>query len=243
MNNQENNKNNNYINPKTGSGYVPAGKGSMDFSIAILLGFIIVGIIGGGILLFTNEDIRYYIEEGIEEIVESFEDTDDYYYDDYEDDYYDEYGDDYYDEEDDYYLDDLQYSIRAFKEIDARDIKTESVDKTIVVWIGRQNCSYCKLYAPVIEEVADEFDIVARYIDLAKIIDFSGNYAEVSDQIALNIISNLQGTGEWAGFAEENVSGTPLTLIIRNNEVIGGISGYTQENELIDVFLDAGLRK
>jgi thiol-disulfide isomerase/thioredoxin len=242
MNNQEEVKvDNRYVDPKTGSGYIPSSSGNMDFTIALVFGILLIVIVGGGILLLTNEDVKDFISDGFDEIVESFEESfeDDYYDEDYEDDYYDEYED----ELEDNYNDNLSYSIEDFKEIKASDIARESTNQIIVLWIGRQSCSYCKIYAPVIEEVADEFDVTVRYIDLEKIVNFKVAQPYISDQVAFDTISNLTGLGEWETFAEENVGATPLTLIIKNNEVIGGVAGYVVESVLTDVFVDAGLRK
>ncbi len=90
-----NNVDNNYINPKTGSGYVSAGSNNMDFSIAIVLITLIVVIVGGIFLIFNNDDFWDEVNDICESIVEIFDDS--YYEDDeyYEDDYYD---DSYYDE-------------------------------------------------------------------------------------------------------------------------------------------------
>ena len=73
MNNKEI-KDNHYIDPKTGSGYIPAGKGNMDFSIALVIVIILVAIVGGGILLFTNEDVKEGFNDFIEGFVDAFED-------------------------------------------------------------------------------------------------------------------------------------------------------------------------
>lgn len=229
MNNKEI-KDNHYIDPKTGSGYIPAGKGNMDFSIALVIVIILVAIVGGGILLFTNEDVKEGFNDFIEGFVDAFEDD------------YDDYLDDYEDEKEDKDNDYGSYSIKAFKEIRAGDVYNESNGKTIVLWIGRQSCGFCAIYAPVIEDVADDYDIVARYIDLGKIINFNVSEPYVSDQNAYNLLKNLSGEGKWQYFASDNINATPLTLIIRDNQVIGGVSGFVGEETLEDVFNAAGLR-
>lgn len=234
----------NYIDPKTGSGYVSAGKGNMDFSIALVIGIILVAIVGGGILLFTNEDVKEGFNDFIEGFVEAFrDDSEEYEDEDYLDDSEDEKVDK--EEKDDNKYDENDYgaySIKAFKEIKADDIYKESRGKTIVLWIGRQSCGFCAVYAPVIEEVADDFDMVARYIDLGKIINFDVSEPYVSDYSSYNILKNLSGEGKWQYFASDNINATPLTLIIRDNQVIGGVSGFVEEDTLEDVFYTAGLR-
>ena len=42
----------------------------------------------------------------------------------------------------------VAYDTSAFKQISPSDIAKESDGKTIVVWVGRQSCGYCAMYAP-----------------------------------------------------------------------------------------------
>ncbi len=139
--------------------------------------------------------------------------------------------------------DDYSYDTSAFKEISASDIKSESKNETIVVWLGRQGCSYCAAYAPQIKQVAEEYKITVRYIDFAKIIDFSTNPPTVSDNTAYNLITDLEGNGEWKGFGEEAMQGTPNTLIIKNNVIVGGVNGYSKAESIRSAFEAAGIKK
>ena len=133
------------------------------------------------------------------------------------------------------------YDTSAFKAIKASEIKTASKSETIVVLIARQGCSYCSYFAPVITQVAKDYGITVRYIDLATIIDFSQRL--ITDETAYDTLSNLQGSGEWKDFAKNNITGTPLTLIIKNNKVVGGIGGYTEAAGVESAFKAAGLKK
>lgn len=134
-----------------------------------------------------------------------------------------------------------KYDTSAFKEIKAADIQSESKNETIVVWIGRQGCGYCAQYAPNMAEAAKNYGIQARYIDLAKIVDF--DQLVITDATSYDTIKNLTGTGEWKDFAANNISGTPLTLIIKNNKVIGGINRFTDVATIEEAFAAAGLKK
>lgn len=141
-------------------------------------------------------------------------------------------------------VDSASYSTDDFKEILASEISSESKNETIVIMIGRQGCGYCAAYAPVIAEVAKDFNITVRYIDLAKIIDFSAYpYTIISDSTSYNTIASLSGSGEWKDFAEEGLSGTPLTLIVKNNKVVGGIQGSAYAEDVEEAFTNAGLSK
>ena len=253
MNNNVNNTNK-YIDPKTGSGYVSAGNNKMDGPVLLVIVISIIAVLGGVLFVVSNsENLWEDFKDKMIEVSEDLEDTEEDYEDeyiDYEDtedmediDYITEDEEDSYYDENDYSDDDLTYSISEFKEINARDIYNESRGNTIVLWVGRQSCGFCAMYAPVMENVASDFGIVARYIDLEKIINFNVLEPYIEDDIAFTILSNLSGKGKWMNFARDNMGGTPLTLIIKDNQVIGGVSGYVEESSLTKTFIDAGLRK
>lgn len=139
--------------------------------------------------------------------------------------------------------DDFSYDTSAFDPIKASEIKSESKGETIVVLIARQGCSYCSYFAPIITEVAKDYDVTVRYIDLTTIIDFSTTPATITDTDSFDTLQNLTGEGEWETFAADNLGGTPLTLIIKNNKVVGGIGGYTEAENVSTAFKNAGLKK
>lgn len=137
----------------------------------------------------------------------------------------------------------VTYDTSKFNKINPSDIEALSKGKTIVVWVGRQSCGYCAQYAPYMEEATEEYGITANYIDLASMIDFSTEQAYITDADEFDTLSSLSGKGEWETFAYDNVGGTPLTLIIKDNKVIGGLSGYTDTEGITAAFKAAGLKK
>lgn len=135
------------------------------------------------------------------------------------------------------------YDTSVYNVIKPSQIATESKGKKIVLWVGRQSCGYCEMYAPYISEASQNYGIKAYYIDLAELIEFNVAQPYIKDEEEFNILSSLNGDGEWSGYAEENVGGTPLTLIIKDNKVIGGLSGYADTNSVMKAFENAGLKK
>ncbi len=135
------------------------------------------------------------------------------------------------------------YDTSAFKTIEAADIEKESKNKTIVLWVGRQSCGYCTAYAPYIAEAAKNYGITAYYIDLATIVNFDVAQPYITDSTSWDTLSSLTGSGEWKEFASKNLGGTPLTLIIKNNKVIGGLSGYDEVSAIESAFKAAGIKK
>ena len=144
---------------------------------------------------------------------------------------------------------DGSYDTSMFTEITAQDIATLSKTDTIVIMIGRQGCGWCAEYAPMFVSVAKEFNVTPYYIDLAKILDFSQvevtQQVSVADETAYNTIISLTGNGEWATFAKDKFGATPQTLVIKNNKVVGGLSGYPKDGEsaVREAFQNAGLKK
>ena len=95
------------------------------------------------------------------------------------------------------------------------------------------------MYAPYIKEAADNYGIKAYYVDLATLINF-----DVAQPYAINQDElDIPGQGEWEKFAYNNVRGTPLTLVIKDSQVIDGLSGYADTNTVMKIFSNAGLIK
>ena len=123
-----------------------------------------------------------------------------------------------------------EYDISNYIEIKGTDIKTESKDETILVVIGRKTCYYCQLYIPILSEVSEEYDFKPRYIDLEKIENIQTG--EILDKKSEEAIINIATTEEYKGFMDE-FGATPMTIIVKNNKVIGGIMGYRPKETLI----------
>lgn len=123
------------------------------------------------------------------------------------------------------------YDTSAFNTISSDQIASLSKNKTIVVWIGYQACGFCQAYAPLLAQVTQEYGITANYIDLTKVTE-----AE------MNTVMSLTGKGTWADFAA-SFTGTPFTLIIKDNKVVGGINGYTEATNIAKAFENAGIKK
>lgn len=86
-----------------------------------------------------------------------------------------------------------------------------------VVVISREGCTYCELYAPIVENVAEDKNIPIYYIDIKYLT--SDEY-----QILSNSNDYLRGN-RW---------GTPTTLYLHGDQVMGYLSGYVLEDTLED---------
>lgn len=123
------------------------------------------------------------------------------------------------------------YDVSRFKEISMADIESDSKGKTIVVWLGLPTCGYCQAYAPLIADVADEYGITARYIDVSTMT-----------QEDYDILVSIEGKGDYEGYGS-SFTGTPFTMIIKNGVIVGGINGYVDTVYIESAFEAAGLSK
>ncbi len=134
------------------------------------------------------------------------------------------------------------YDTTPFKEIVGKDILEESKDDTIVVLVARQSCGYCALYAPVITKVSENYDFTVRYVDLEKIIDIYSPNWDVIDQESYNAMVSLPTIAGYETFMDD-FGATPMTVVIKNGKIIGGVVGYVEEDTLIKALKDSGFLK
>ncbi len=135
------------------------------------------------------------------------------------------------------------YKLTDFNEIRATKIAAKSKNQTIIVIVGRTNCQYCVRFAPILAEVAKEYNLTVYFVDLLKIISIGEEESIVTDQEAYNTIINLEGEGYWEDFASTYFGNTPQTMFIRNNKVIYGIMGYNDKATTEAEFEKAGFEK
>lgn len=123
------------------------------------------------------------------------------------------------------------YDVSRFKEISMSEIQSDSKGKTIVVWLGLPTCGYCQAYAPLLADVADEYGITARYINVSTMT-----------QEDYDTLVSLKGKGDYENYGS-SFTGTPFTMIIKNGVIIGGINGYVDTPYIESAFEAAGLSK
>lgn len=119
----------------------------------------------------------------------------------------------------------------AFDVISMSEVKKLSDGKTIVVWIGLDTCGYCQAYSPIIASVSNKYGITTRYVDASTMTDED-----------YNILSSLEGVKGWENYGS-SFTGTPFTMIIKDNKIIGGINGYVEADYIEEAFNEAGIRK
>jgi len=132
------------------------------------------------------------------------------------------------------------YDVSSFKEIKAKDIEKESKNKTIIIYIGRSTCGYCVKYVPVLKTVQEKFGYTTYYIDIAKILDYTNG--GVLDDEANKTMKNMKTSSSQKDVMND-WGATPLTLAIKNNQIVDSIWGYTDEETVTQFIKDNGIAK
>ena len=135
------------------------------------------------------------------------------------------------------------YDTSAFTKIKPSELSTISQGKKIVVWIGRQGCSYCSLYAPTIKSVTKDLGIKAYYIDLGAMYDASSGEWQLVDEEGYNAITNLQKADASAEELMKDFGATPMTLVIKDNTVVNGATGAIGKEDLSKILEAEGFKK
>ncbi len=130
---------------------------------------------------------------------------------------------------------DNSYSTASFKTIKMKDIAKESKNKEIVVFLGRQGCYWCGLYAPIIGMAAEENKFDVYYLDFGSMVDFSLARPAVSDEEEYDALTTFIDNSSYASQIADGI-GTPLTMFVKNNKIVNFIGGYVDASTL-DTYL------
>lgn len=85
-----------------------------------------------------------------------------------------------------------------------------------LVMIGRDNCSWCQLFKPTLDFMSEKYGLKYTYVNTNKLTNSSFNKMLKS----INVSSDDFGT--------------PLTVVVRNGEVVDSLNGYTDEVDLLE---------
>lgn len=111
------------------------------------------------------------------------------------------------------------------KEISFEDFKEKIANKeSFPLYVGNAGCSHCISYRPVLESIANEYDIVIYHLDNSKLTD--EEYSEFKKYI--------------------NISGTPTVAFITDGEeetTLNRITGEASKDATISRFKTNGYIK
>lgn len=95
-----------------------------------------------------------------------------------------------------------------------------------VILLSQTTCSYCKKFKPVLEKVQNDYNLDVYEITLD----------ELDSELFDDMTSADNDFGDF--FYENNEWGTPLLLLFRDGELVGSLSGYTEEENLVEILKD-----
>lgn len=92
--------------------------------------------------------------------------------------------------------------------------------ETNIVVFGKEGCSYCEQYVPVIDAVTQKYNLEYYYVDISKLSN--KQVSEALEKVGLSL----------------DTLGTPTTVIItkgeKTDEIVGYVDNATLTNKLID---------
>lgn len=94
-------------------------------------------------------------------------------------------------------------------------------EKPFLVIIIKDGCGYCEAYTPIVKEVAEEYNLPIYYINLTNITE--------EEYTALSKSNSYLKSQQW---------GTPTTLLMSGNTVVGSISGYVDKDAFVKDMID-----
>lgn len=94
--------------------------------------------------------------------------------------------------------------------------KIDSNEPFLVV-IVKDGCGYCEMYEPILEEVADEYNLPINYINLTNLTE-----EEYNDLAQSNT------------YLKKNQWGTPTTLFMLGDSVVDSIGGYVEKDKFVE---------
>ena len=100
-------------------------------------------------------------------------------------------------------------------------------DVPSIILFARNGCDWCTKYKPVINKVSSDYNLPIYYV----------NTQNMTQDEYDSVVADSPYVSSEGGF------GTPLTLIVGNNEEIGYIDGYVEYNRVVEILKEKGLIK
>lgn len=98
-----------------------------------------------------------------------------------------------------------------------------------IIVIGQESCGYCMMVKPVLLSITDKYDIKINYLNMTEL-----NNMENSQEVLTKFNTSL-------AYLSEEEWGTPLMLVVKDNEVVGHYNGYGSEESYINFLKEQGI--
>ncbi len=119
---------------------------------------------------------------------------------------------------------DVKLSLNYIDYSGFKNVAKSSENKILV--LGQTTCGYCIKAKPILSKIADEYGITINYLNVNTLS------SEESGKLS-----------KYVSYLGENQWGTPLTIIVKNGEVIDSANGLLDEEGYVKLFKDNGFIK
>ena len=119
----------------------------------------------------------------------------------------------------------------SFKKINFLDINNISKNKKVFILFSRDGCYWCSKYAPVVEELAKEQNLIVYYLDFGDMVDFNTNPPDLKNEEIYDKITSWINDNGYGDEIKDGI-GTPMTLFVKDGKINNCISGYVDKEEL-----------
>jgi len=134
----------------------------------------------------------------------------------------------------------ITYDVSKMREVKiSSDLVSNTIGRDVVVFIGRESCSWCTMFVPILNEVMDEFYAKVLYVDLDKLASASSDEGRADREI----MNGLETTEELVGYMAENFGATPMLLVMRDGKILDARSGYSEFSVISAFFEKNGFDK
>lgn len=121
----------------------------------------------------------------------------------------------------------IEFPLELAGEVGLNEITYSDYEKMVnngdafIVVIERTGCSYCQMYMPIMEELANEKKIAVTYIN--------------TDNLSDEEFQKLSNTNKYL---KKNQWGTPTTLFMLGNRIVDSIGGYVEKDKIEEFIAD-----
>ncbi len=103
------------------------------------------------------------------------------------------------------------------------DLKKD--DESSIIYVARPTCHYCQQMEPIVRNIVYEYGIIVNYL----------NTDELDDEGQAKFIESDDY------FEEEGGYGTPMLIIVKDDEFVDVLEGLTDKDTAVNFFKDNGL--
>lgn len=98
-------------------------------------------------------------------------------------------------------------------------------DEASIIYVARPTCHYCQEMEPIVRNVVYEYNVKVNYL----------NTDELDDEGQADFIKSNDYFDEKGGY------GTPMLIIVKDNDFVDVIEGLTDKDTVVNFFKDNGI--